>query len=258
MKQTVFITGSAKGGGLAVACHFAKMGWNVALTSRKKEAAQESAKRISQNYQIGAKGYRMRPGDEQDVIDAFCDLDRSGFSVETVVLYAADLGFGKDPAKGMDFFTVPTEEFRQVFETNLVWNFMIVRQAAIRMREHKKGVFVFLGSNTSYRAIPNRSAYCASKSGINGLSRAMAVDLGPFGIRSNVLLPGTIKTARWNQMEEGIRANGLEAPTGEITDYEDIVNAVWYLGTDLSKNITGAELTVDGGMSCQLKPPIRI
>ena len=66
----------------------------------------------------------------------------------------------------MPFFDVSVEEFQRVFETNLVWNFTIVRQAAIRMKEHHKGAIVFISSNTAYRAIPNRSAYCASKGGI--------------------------------------------------------------------------------------------
>ena len=68
------------------------------------------------------------------------------------------------------------------------------------MRERHKGAIVFIGSNTSYRAIPNRSAYSASKGGINAMSKAFAIDLGPYGIRSNVVLPGTIKTARWVEM----------------------------------------------------------
>lgn len=254
MKKAVFITGAAGGGGLEVAKHFAKNGWNVILTSRSQESARKAADEIAQEYGVTAKGYSLLINDEQAVIDVFKDIDEAGLLVETVVLYAADLGFGNDPAKGMDFLTVPVEEFRQVFDTNLVWNFTIIRQAALRMMEQKKGAVVFLGSNTSYRAIPNRSAYCASKGGINGLSRAIAVDLGPYGIRSNVVLPGTIKTARWNDMDEAVRANGNDAPTGEISDYEDITNAVWYLGTDLSKNVTGTELIVDGGMSCQLQP----
>lgn len=254
MKKAVFVTGSAGGGGLVVARHFAAQGWNVILTSRSASAAEKAAETIAGEYGVIAKGYVLETGNEQAVIDVFKDIDSAGLFVETVVLYAADLGFGNDPAKGMNFLTVPVEEFQGVLETNLVWNFMIVRQAALRMIQQKKGAIVFMGSNTSYRAIPNRSAYCASKGGINALSRAIAVDLGPYGIRSNVVLSGTIKTARWYGMDENVRVSGSEAPTGDISDYEDIANAVWYLGTDLSKNVTGTELTVDGGMSCQLQP----
>ena len=174
--------------------------------------------------------------------------------METVVLNSADLGYGTDPAKGLDFFEQSVEEFQRVFETNVVWNFMIVRQAALRMKEHGKGAIVFISSNTAYRAIPNRAAYCASKGGINAMSKAFAVDLGKYGIRSNVVLPGTIKTERWKKMGSKQISNGELVPIGDISDYEDIANAAFYLGTDLSKNVTGAEIHVDGGMSCQLYP----
>ena len=135
------------------------------------------------------------------------------------------MGFGTDPAKGLDFFEQDASEFAAVFETNLVWNFMIVRQAAIRMKEQGRGAVVFISSNTAYRAIPNRMAYCASKGGINSLSKAMAVDLGKYGIRSNVVLPGTIKTARWVSMGNKQIVNGELTPIGDISDFEDIANA---------------------------------
>lgn len=188
--------------------------------------------------------------------DIFNDIDKCDCFVETVVLNSADMGFGTDPAKGMDFFMVSVEEFQRVFETNLVWNFTIVRQAAIRMKEHHKGAIVFFSSNTAYRAIPNRSDYSASKGGINAMPKAFAIDLGPYGIRSNVVLPGTIKTARWVEMGNKQIVNGTLTPMGDISDFEDIANAAFYLGTDLSKNVTGTEITVDGGMSCQLYPQL--
>ena len=75
-----------------------------------------------------SKGYGLDIRNEQAVIDIFNDIDKNNCFVETVVLNSADMGFGTDPAKGMDFFTVPVEEFQRVFETNLVWNFTIVRQ----------------------------------------------------------------------------------------------------------------------------------
>ena len=124
------------------------------------------------------------------------------------------------------------------------------------MRENGKGAVVFVSSNTAYRAIPNRAAYSASKGGINALSKALAVDLGPYGIRCNVVLPGTIKTERWVAMGDKRIVSGDLTPIGDISDYQDIADACWFFGTDLSKNVTGAELIVDGGMSCQLYPRI--
>lgn len=256
MKKAVFVTGAATGGGLVIAERFAKEGWNFVITSRNGQSAEEAAQKLSEQYGVWGKGYALDIRNEQQVIDIFNDLDQNDVFVETVVLNAADLGYGKDPAVGQDFFTVPVEEFQRVFETNLVWNFTIVRQAALRMRDHHKGAIVFIGSNTSYRAIPGRVAYGASKGGINAMSKGMAIDLGKYGIRSNVVLPGTIKTARWVAMGSRQIVNGTLTPIGDISDFEDIANAVWYLGTDLSKNVTGTELIVDGGMSCQLYPQL--
>ena len=257
MSNAVFITGAQSGTGYAIAELFAKQGWDVFLTSRAEEKARQAAERLSEQYGVFAKGYACNIRNEQQVIDIFQDIDAAGKFVETVVLCAADLGFDpKDPAAGQNFWTVSVEDFQRVFETNLVWNFTIVRQAAIRMRQRNKGSVVFLSSNTAYRAIPNRAAYSASKGGINALTRALAVDLGQYGIRCNVVLPGTIKTARWEAMGSKQIVSGALTPIGDISDFEDIANAVWFLGTDLSKNITGTELTVDGGMSCQLYPRV--
>lgn len=257
MNKAVFITGAQSGTGYGIAEYFAKQGWDIFITSRNGKAAEESAKKLSDTYGVFAKGYECNIRNEQQVIDIFCDIDKTGRFVETLILNAANMGFDpKDPAAGQDFWSMPVNEFQAVFETNLVWNFTIIRQAAIRMREKGKGSVVFISSNTAYRAIPNRAAYSASKGGINSLAKALAVDLGPYGIRCNVVLPGTIKTERWVKMGNKQIVNGTLTPIGDISDFEDLANACWFLGTDMSKNITGTELIVDGGMSCQLYPQL--
>ncbi len=254
MNKAVFITGGTKGTGYATAVKFAQSGYDVFITSRDGERAAAAAEKISADYGVFAKGYALDIRSEQAVKDIFADIDSLDRIVKTVVLNSADMGFGDDPVKGQPIFEVAIEDFQRVFETNLVWNFMIIRQAALRMKDNGGGAIVFFSSNTAYRAIPNRCAYSASKGGINAMSRALAVDLGPYGIRSNVVLPGTIKTERWVKMGNKQIVNGKLTPIGDISDYEDIANAAWYLGTDLSKNVTGTEITVDGGMSIQLYP----
>ncbi len=255
MKNAVFITGACQGTGYVIAEKFAREGWNVIITGRNGEKAKRSAEVLSKTYGVFAKGYECNIGNEDQIKEIFDHIDKSHLFVETLVLNAANLGFDpKDPAAGQDFWTVPVREVAEVFETNLLWNFTIARQAALRMREKGKGSIVFIGSNTSKRPIPNRTAYCASKGGINSLSGALAVDLGPFGIRSNVILPGTIKTRRWEEMNKNKTISGSLTPIGDISDFEDIANACYFLGTDLSKNITGSELVIDGGMSRQLFP----
>lgn len=254
--NSVFITGATVGSGLACAERYAKEGYDVFIQSRSAERAQTAAEYISKKYGVFSKGYGIIPGKERDVETVFEDIDNCGRFVKTVVLNAANMGFGNDPTKGMDFFSVPVEEFAEVFETNLVWNFIIVRCAAKRMIKNGGGAVVFIGSNTSYKAIPNRSAYCASKGGINSMSKAFAIDLGKYGIRSNVVLPGTIKTERWVNMGSKQIVNGTLTPIGDISDFQDIANAAWYLGSDESKNVTGAEIIVDGGMTAQLYPTV--
>lgn len=256
MNKSVFITGGTVGTGLAAAERFAKEGYDVFITSRSGERSENAACAVAEKYGVFAKGYALDIRNEERVKDIFADIDAQGRFVETVILNSADMGFGSDPAKGMPMFDCTIEEFQRVFETNLVWNFMIIRQAALRMREHHKGAIVFISSNTAYRAIPNRIAYSTSKGGINAMSRALAVDLGQYGIRSNVVLPGTIKTQRWESMGKKRIVDGSLTPIGDISDFEDIANAAWYLGSDESKNVTGTEITVDGGMSCQLYPQL--
>ena len=257
MNPAVFITGAQSGTGYGIARHFAANGWDVFITSRRGEDAEKAAKELSDTYGIFSKGYECNIRNENQVIDIFNDIDKTGRFVQTIILNAANLGFNpENPASGQDFWTVSVEEFGEVFETNLVWNFTLVRQAAIRMKEKGKGSVVIISSNTSYRAIHNRAAYSASKGGINALTKALAVDLGPFGIRCNVVLPGTIKTERWRKMGSTQVISGALTPIGDISDFEDIANACWFLGTDMSKNVTGTELIVDGGMSCQLYPDI--
>ncbi len=255
--STVFITGAQSGTGYGIAEHFAKKGWDVIITSRRGKEAVESAEKLREDYGVFAKGYECNIRNEQQIIDIFDDIDKKGKFVETVIFNAANLGFNpQNPAGGQDFWTVSPEDFGEVFETNLVWNFMIARQAAIRMKEKEKGSLVFISSNTAHRAIPNRVAYAASKGGINAMTKSMALDLGKYGIRVNVVLPGTIKTARWVEMGSKQIVNGTLTPIGDISDFEDVANACWFFGTDMSKNITGTELIVDGGMSCQLYPEI--
>lgn len=256
MKKAVFITGGTVGSGFAIAERFASEKYNVVITSRSEERAKAAAESIKEKYKVEAEGYALGIRNEERVRDIFKDTDKKDLFIETVCLNSADMGFGNDPAKGMPMFECSIEEFQRVFETNLVWNFMIIRQAARRMMKRHRGAIVFISSNTAYRAIPNRIAYSTSKGGINSMSKALAVDLGQYGIRSNVVLPGTIKTERWVKMGDTRIVDGSLTPIGDISDFEDIANAAWYLGSDESKNVTGTEITVDGGMTCQLYPQI--
>ena len=256
MNKTVFITGAQSGTGYGIADLFARQGWDVLISAQNADEASAAAKSLCERYGIFSKGYELDLRDEERMADIFEDIDKNGIFVETLVLNAADMALEDDPSKGIDLWTLSKETFRRVLDTNVIGNFTLARQAAIRMREHHHGSIVFMSSNSVYRANPNREAYIASKGGINALVKSLAVDLGPFGIRCNVIMPGTIKTERWVKMGKKQVSNGELTPIGDISDFEDIANAAWYFGTDMSKNVTGSELIVDGGMSVQVYPRI--
>ena len=251
MKKSVFITGACYGTGFAIADRFAKENYNVFISSRDLEKADEAAKRLTEKYGVFAKGYRTVSFDQSEVENIFADIKNSGYSVDSLVLNAANLGIGQES------LTLNMDDFEGVYKINVFWNFMMARQAAKQMKEKGKGSIVFVTSNTAYRVTENRCAYCSSKSAILAMSKSLAVDLGKYGIRSNCVLPGMIKTERWeNNFNNCKYSLANYTPIEDIADFEDIANAVWYFADDVSKNTTGAELVVDGGMLAQLTPNI--
>jgi NAD(P)-dependent dehydrogenase (short-subunit alcohol dehydrogenase family) len=252
MNKSVFVTGATNGTGYAIAERFAKEGYDVFIGSRTKENAQAAADKISENYGVNSIGYGMKIYDEDDAIRIFEDIRSRGYLLDTLVLNAANLGIKQDA------LTVDVQEFMDVFNTNVGWNFMLARQAALQMKEKGNGSIVFISSNTAYRAIPDRVAYVGSKSGVLGMSRALALDWGKYGIRVNCVLPGMIKTERWHDNYNDCKnAPSNFTPIGDIAEFEDVANATWYLGSDQSRNTTGAELVVDGGNMIQLYPIIK-
>lgn len=249
MKKAALITGASGGSGLRIAQEFAANGYAVFVTSRDGDKAQAAAELLRKEYGVFTHGFALGTRDEGQVLDMFQAIMDSGHYVTALVLNSADLGMGMDP------LTVPLEDWMAVIQTNLGWNFSIARQAAIQMRNNSGGSIVFIGSNTSRRAIKGRSAYIASKGGIVSLAKALAIDLGQYHIRVNCVLPGSIKTARWDaRSEEQHRQSLARVPLGDIADFDDLAYAAYFLSGDGAKNITGAELVLDGGVDCQLFP----
>ncbi len=251
MNKCVFVTGATNGTGYAIAERFAKEGYDVFIGSRSQEQAVQAATKLASDYGNFTKGYDMRVFDEENAKEIFDDIRANGYLLNTLVLNAANLGINQDT------LTVDIADFMNVINTNVGWNFMLARQAALQMKENGGGSIVFINSNTAYRAIPSRAAYSCSKGGVLSLSRALAIDLGKYNIRSNCVLPGMIKTERWKTNYNDCRnAMSNYTPLRDIAEFEDIANAAWYFGSDQSRNTTGAELIVDGGNTVQLYPEI--
>ena len=255
--NAVLITGACKNTGVAIVEKFASEGKNVVFTGRNAESVREAEKKYKEKFpNVDIFGYVIDPlidertVDEKAVEALFADLDGKGIFIETLVLNAANMGID------MKIFSNPLTDFMSVLNTNVVWNYCMAENAAKRMKENGGGNIIFINSNTAYRAIPNRIAYIASKGGQLGMMRAMALDLGKYNIRVNAVLPGMIKTDRWDKNPEFYEnVPSRYTPLGDVAVGEDIADAVWYFAA-CARNTTGAELVVDGGNTIQLYPII--
>ena len=257
MKKTVLITGACINTGVAIVEKFASAGIDVVFTGRNEEKVHMAEKQYREKFPtVNILGYHIdslideRTVDEKSVEDMFSDLDKKGIFVETLVLNAADQGLG------IEIFENPLTDFMRVINTNMTWNYCLSEHAAKRMKENGGGNIVFVNSNTAYRVIPDRIAYSASKSGQLGMMRALAFDLGKYNIRVNAVLPGMIKTDRWEKNPEFYEnVPSRFTPLGDVAIGDDVADAVWYFAAH-ARNTTGAELVVDGGNTIQLYPII--
>ena len=251
------ITGACINTGVAIVEKFAAEGYGVVFTGRSSEKVREAESAYRKKFPTAKiLGYAMdslldeRTVDEQAVIDLFADLDSKGITIETLVLNAADQGLGQK------IFENPLTDLMKVINTNVVWNYCLCEHAARRMKEMGGGNIIFVNSNTAYRAIPDRVAYVTSKGGQLGLMRALALDLGKYNIRVNAILPGMIKTDRWEKNPDFYRdVPSRFTPIGDVAVGEDVADAVWYFAAH-ARNTTGAELVLDGGNTVQLYPII--
>ena len=249
------VTGACINTGVAVVEKFLAEGWGVVFTGRNAERVAAAEKGYLEKFPNSfVFGYAMdslideRTVDEGAIDALFSDLDGKGIFVECLVLNAADQGLG------MKVFENPLTDFMRVMNTNVTWNFALCERAALRMKENGGGSIVFINSNTAYRAIPDRIAYEASKGGQLGLMRGLALDLGKYGIRVNAILPGMIRTDRWEKNPDFYKAVPSRfTPLGDVADGADVADAVWYFAAH-ARNTTGAELVVDGGNTIQLYP----
>lgn len=225
------------------------------FTGRNQEKVHATEKSYKERYpDVDFIGYHIdsllneTTVDEKSVEELFENLDEKGIFVETLVLNAADQGLN------MEIFENPLTDFMRVLNTNVVWNYCLSEHAAKRMKENGGGNIVFINSNTAYRAIPNRIAYSTSKGGQLGMMRAMALDLGKYNIRVNAVLPGMIKTDRWDKNPEFYKnVPSRFTPLQDVAVGDDVADAVWYFAVH-ARNTTGAELVVDGGNTIQLYP----
>ena len=249
--KVVLVTGGNRNTGLSIVEKFAQEGAKVYMCGSTPESTAKGEAILKSR---GVENFVAVPCDVSDLaqVKALFDvIEREEGRLDVLVNNAAHQGIGKP------FVEMDPAYLMEVLGVNVRGGFQVTQQAVTRffLRQETRGVVVFLSSNTAQRAIRNRTAYCASKGAINSMVRALALDLGPLGIRVNACAPGYIYTERWDVLSEEKKARRrLNCPLRHEATGMDIANVVAFLASPDSGNMSGEIVTCDAGCSCQHMP----
>lgn len=237
--KNVLLTGGTKGIGRGIALGFAKAGATVLTCSRNDdEAAQSLAnelKEIGGEHHIVVADVSHRTG-----VDAFIDeADNRLGRIDVLINNAGAITH-------VPFAELSFEDWQTVINTNLTAAYLLAQRALPLMGAG--GSIINIGSRSAMVGIPLRSHYTASKAGLIGLSRSLAKELGPQGIRVNVIAPGVIE-AEDAPLPEQIRERYQNLTAlSRLGRPHEIANAALFLASDLASYITGETINVDGGI----------
>ena len=240
--KTAIITGATRGIGKGIAKIFALNGCNVAFTySSSVEAAQSLEKELNE-MGVKAKSYQSNAADF-DQAQALVDMVLEEFG--TVDILVNNAGITKDNL----LMRIGEADFDQVIQVNLKSVFNMTKAIQRTFLKQKSGSLIHMSSVVGIKGNAGQSNYAASKAGIIGFSKAIALELGSRNIRSNVVAPGFIETEMTDKLSEDVVLKWREGtPLKRGGTPEDVANACLFLASDLSNYITGQVLQVDGGM----------
>ncbi|MDP3944464.1 MAG: 3-oxoacyl-[acyl-carrier-protein] reductase [Lutibacter sp.] len=240
--KTALITGATRGIGKGIAQTFAKQGANVAFTfSSSLEAAQELEKELM-SYGIKAKGYQSNAANYEAAQELAAEVIKEFGTIDILVNNA---GITKDNL----LMRISEEDFDTVIEVNLKSVFNLTKAVIRPMMKQRSGSIINMSSVVGLKGNAGQANYAASKAGIIGFSKSVALELGSRNIRSNVIAPGFIETEMTaNLPEETVKQWRDAIPLKRGGTPEDIANACVFLASDMSSYITGQTLSVDGGM----------
>lgn len=240
--KTAIITGASRGIGKGIAQVFAQHGANVAFTYSSSEAAANELETELNALGIKAKGYKSNAADFEQSAQLAKDVLEEFGSIDILVNNA---GITKDNL----LMRMAEEDFDKVIEVNLKSIFNMTKAVQRTMLKQRKGSIINMSSVVGVKGNAGQSNYAASKAGMIGFSKSMALELGSRNIRTNVIAPGFIETEMTAKLDDETVAGWRNAiPLKRGGSPEDIANACVFLASDMSAYITGQVLNVDGGM----------
>jgi len=226
----VLVTGGSKGIGHGIAVRLAQAGHRVAATYRSGDVPQ------------GVVGVQCDVTDPGQVEAAFAQVESAIGTVEVLV---ANAGITRDTL----LMRMSDEDWDQVIATNLTGAFRVARRAARPMIRGRFGRIVFISSVVGQMGSAGQVNYAASKSGLVGMARSLARELGSRGITANVVAPGFVETDMTAELgEDLVKKYAEQIPLGRLGSVGDIAGTVEFLASDAAGYITGAVIPVDGGL----------
>jgi len=228
--RVVLVTGGSKGIGYGIALRMARAGHRVAATYRSGEVPAD------------ALGVQCDVTDPDQVEAAFAQVESSLGNVEVLV---ANAGITRDTL----LMRMSDDDWDQVIATNLTGAFRVARRAARAMIRGRFGRIVFISSVVGLMGSAGQVNYAASKSGLVGMARSLARELGSRGVTVNVVAPGFIETDMTAELgEDLVKKYSEQIPLGRFGSVDDIAGAVEFLASDAASYISGAVIPVDGGL----------
>ena len=242
--KVALITGATRGIGKAVALKFASEGADVAFTYLNSYEAAEKTVREIEAYGVKAKAYVSNAGDFAQAHDVVKDVQAEFGRIDILVNNA---GITKD---GL-MIRMNEQQWDDVLTTNLKSSFNFIHACTPIMAKQRGGSIINMSSVVGVNGNAGQCNYSASKAGLIGLSKSIAKEMGPRGIRSNCIAPGFIITDMTNSLPENVREEwAKQIPLRRGGTPEDVANVALFLASDLSSYVSGQVINCCGAMSC--------
>jgi 3-oxoacyl-[acyl-carrier protein] reductase len=242
--KVAIVTGASRGIGEAIAVKLAEQGASVAFTYVSSDEKAKALEARLQELGVKAKAYKSNAG-----VFAECEAMVNDALKEfgTIDILVNNAGISKDNL----LLRMTAEQWDEVMTTNLKSVFNMTKQVVRPMMKARRGSIINMSSIIGMRGNAGQGSYAASKAGIIGFTKSMALELGSRNIRCNAIAPGFVETDMTHYLQEGEAAKTFLAkiPLGRFATAAEIADSTLYLASDLSSYVTGQVISICGGLN---------